>query len=187
VMSDYTKAYDIYSETVLRSDYSSLPAIQQEKWTLFGAYLWVAVNILHPDKTLSFKWNGELSGNIDIQKIWQSMPGLGRDKEGYNISLIIAQLLYFIVQKDEEQYLLRKKLLMRYVKRNIPDESNQRTLYFVEMLRRSGREKDDAMYQKLITIPQTPEQFIEGLEVVPYETLWNEILKKHKRKKMQSI
>ncbi|MES2764916.1 MAG: hypothetical protein V4642_03555 [Bacteroidota bacterium] len=176
--NNFEKAYEAYEAVVKHENHDILPDILREKWMIFGAYLWVAFH-LPGENSVQLREN--LLKTTDLRRIWQNTDAIGKEKAGLNAALQIARLFCCIVENDKRQYIQRLKLLKQYTKRNFTDDTHHRLLLFVKLLRAPGEdhEEDMSIYNELQENPLTMEQFIEGMEVLPYEMLWQRVLKVH--------
>ncbi|HYF03321.1 MAG TPA: hypothetical protein VEC36_08085, partial [Patescibacteria group bacterium] len=105
----------------------------------------------------------------------KNMPELEKSKAGYIIPLLLAQLLYFNKQEEKKQYKARLRMLKQLAKKSLADSLQGRTTHFLQMIRTTDNREE--LLQQLSELPKTTQQFSEGVEVLPYETLWPHIIR----------
>jgi len=144
----------------------------KERWQLFTAYLYF-VKPAYP----------VLEG-FNYQKFITSITEYSKDKQGFNVAILILQFLYFLKKGDTEGLLYRIESLKKYILTHLKDSFSLRSKLFLKLLmltvtedynEESCRIKGAKHYQKLIETP-TPGDAYAEIEIVPYEHLWELIL-----------
>lgn len=169
----YDVAARIYNEVSNNPFFQKIRKTAQETWQLYRAYL----QFMHPVMASSRQFN--------YHTFVSSVPEFSKDKQGFNIAILILQFLHYLKNKEIEQLLYRIESLKKYSGRHLKDNFSTRSQLFFKMLmlvvkedlhpekcRRKGR----ALADKLAATPTPGDAFAE-IEVIPYEHLWDEILR----------
>lgn len=154
----------------------SLPKIQEsakQRWELLYAY----TMLMQPPSTPA---PTQRSGRVPISEL--TIPEYSRDKSGYNVFIIIYQLLDNLRAKRLDEVLLRLESLRKYQQRHLKDSSLLRSRTFIRLLlllpdnEFSAEQvvKHTRVVTQLETLHSAP--FVtEGsteIEIIPYEHLW---------------
>ncbi|MBC5774937.1 hypothetical protein H8S95_12745 [Pontibacter sp. KCTC 32443] len=143
-----------------------------ERWQLYTAYLY----FLEPKSPV-------LEG-FNYQNFVTSVNEYSKDKQGFNVAILILQFMYFLKKGDTEGLLYRIESLKKYILTHLKDTFSLRSKLFLKLLMLTVTEDYDAAscrikgakhYQKLIETP-TPGDAYAEIEIVPYEHLWELIL-----------
>ena len=117
------------------------------------------------------------------------MPIFSKDKTGYNLSIIIAQIVLLVKLNDFDKVMDKFDSLKSYAQRYINKKRNPRSFYFVKMLLLMVKydfdyEKTKRIAEKFfIKINQSKignQGLLEYLEVIPYDILWQDLMEKLK-------
>ncbi|WBO83357.1 hypothetical protein [Hymenobacter yonginensis] len=142
--------------------------VAQQRWDLYMAYLQFVRPELSPLRMRNFT------------TFVQTVPDHSRDKQGYNVAVLILQFLHFLRQRDLENILTRLESLRKYQQRYLRETGNVRSQLFFRLLAIvvkeefnpvTSRKKGEAILKKLQSSPPPGEAFAE-IEIVPYEQLW---------------
>jgi hypothetical protein len=120
-----------------------------------------------------------------LYKTLNEIPLYSSDKRGANISILIIQILFFLKNRKYDSILDRKDALQqysyRYLRRNDTFRSNVFIRLIIQMCRADFNPIRTRTYtHKLVEqLESKPLELAEqpiGLEIIPYETLWEIIL-----------
>lgn len=175
----YAEARDLINE-VLKDNpgFLKFPEDRIEKWKIFDAYLNFISPVEDSDGKHEFK----------LMKFLNEVPQLSKDKAGYNITIITAQLLFLLEQNQYLKIIDKIDSLKQYANRYMKDK-NQRSYYFIKMILSLGTyDFDQKLVQrrvhqyflKLKAAKNIYKGTVESLEVVPFEQLWSVVLQKLK-------
>ena len=168
----YDKATKLYSETMRNSFYKKISRTAQERWSLYGTYLY----FVNP--------SDELLKHFNYRRLISSVPEHSKDKQGFNVAILILQYMYFLRSQDTDALLFRIESLKKYADRHLSHPLSQRNLLFFKLLTilvkedldyASAKKKGDPLLQKLTTTPVPGDAYAE-IEIIPYEQLWTLIL-----------
>jgi hypothetical protein len=158
----------------------SLPKIREtarERWELLYAYTMLMQPPMTPAPT-------RRSIKVPISEL--TIPEYSRDKSGYNVFILIYQVLEFLRTQRVDEVLLRLESLRKYQQRHLKDSSLLRSRTFIRLLLllpdnqfsaeqvlRSARVA--TQLEVLRNAPFVTEGSTE-VEIIPYEHLWERIV-----------
>ncbi|WP_073854956.1 hypothetical protein [Pontibacter flavimaris] len=171
----YTRNY-LLVETLLHKVFNNPSFKKQqgaakERWTLYQAYF-----LLLNSTVANF--------NNSINPFLLSLPEYSKDKQGFNVAILILQFIHYLQKKDTEALLYRIESLKKYILTHLKETFSLRSKTFLKLLiltvtedydAKSSRTKGQKLYQKLVEAPTPGDAFAE-IEIVPYEHLWDHIL-----------
>lgn len=142
--------------------------VAQQRWDLYEIYL----QFLRPESSPVRMRNFAL--------FIQTVPEHSRDKQGYNVAVLILQFLYCLRKRDLEGLLVRLEGLRKYQQRHLREAGAIRSQLFFRMLAitvksdfdlQLSTERVAPLLKRLEAAPPPGEAFSE-IEIVPYEDLW---------------
>ncbi|MBK0403329.1 hypothetical protein I5M27_10055 [Adhaeribacter sp. BT258] len=170
---NYNEATKLIEEVYNNPFFQKINRAAQERWQLYRAYLY----FIFPD--------GHLKRQFSYQSFVIAVPEYSKDKQGFNVAILILQYLHYLKSKEVEALLYRIESLKKYSGRHLKDNFSLRTQYFFKLLmlvvkedldpvkvRRKGR----ALADKLADTPAPGDAYAE-IEIIPYEALWEQILR----------
>jgi hypothetical protein len=140
----------------------------QERWDLYEVYLQFVRPEASPLRVRNF--------NLFIQTV----PTHSRDKQGYNIAVLILQFLHYLKQRDIEGLLTRLEGLRKYQQRHLRGAGTLRSQLLFRMLALTvkcnfdpaqSEQQAAPLLEQLQAAPPPGEAFSE-IEILPYEDLW---------------
>ena len=170
---NYNEATKLIEEAYNNPFFQKINKAAQERWQLYRAYLY----FIFPD--------GHAKRQFSYQSFIMAVPEYSKDKQGFNVAILILQYLHYLKSKEVEALLYRIESLKKYSGRHLKDNFSLRTQYFFKLLmlvvkedldpnrvRRKGR----ALADKLADTPAPGDAYAE-IEIIPYEALWEQILR----------
>lgn len=154
------------------TNFNTISNDAKERWQLYTAYLY----FIDPKAPVLKDFN--------YQSFINSITEYSKDKQGFNVAILILQFMYFLKKGDSEGLLYRIESLKKYILTHLKDTFSLRSKLFLKLLMLTVTEDFDAAscrikgakhYQKLIETP-TPGDAYAEIEIVPYEHLWELIL-----------
>ncbi|MFI5218093.1 MAG: hypothetical protein ACHQNT_01305 [Bacteroidia bacterium] len=174
---NYEEAQKVFNDAVKHPKFSNYSSERLEKWKIFEAYL----SYILPESIKRKRFN--------ISRFLNEVPIFSKDKRGYNLSIIIAQIALLIKMGDFDKVMDKFDSLKSYAGRHVNRIRNPRSFYFVKMLLTLVRydfdpektgEISHKFYEKLKASKIKSQGEIETLEVIPYDILWANLLDKLK-------
>lgn len=187
----YDDAYALYEKISPRLDKKHIQTL--EMWRIYQLYLYFLVKtgkITHPEAK-------EKVGKVKINRLLNDITLFSKDKRGMNISLLIIQILFALVDKNYDQTVERIDAIEKYCSRYLNQHDTYRSNCFIKMLlalplasfHREGVIRKTERYHKMLTsVPLEAARQAHEIEIIPYEALWEMTvstldLKLHKFKK----
>ena len=112
------------------------------------------------------------------------VPEYSKDKQGFNVTILILQYLYFLKRKDTDSLLHRIEAMRKYAGTHLKDNFSDRTKSLFKLLMlvvkedfraTQCRKKGRYLYEKLQTISPPGDAYAE-IEIIPFEHIWEIIL-----------
>ncbi len=172
---NYSEAKTLFSEAQTVIKQKKFSKDRQEHWKIFEAFL----SYILPARRGRKKFN--------VHKFVNEVPVFSRDKIGYNFSIIVAQLILLVKEGDFDRVMDRYESLKSYARRYIKKDRSPRSYYFVKMLLAMIKYDFDPVkteaiaakhFEKLRQSRIGNQGELETLEVIPYDVLWPDLLKK---------
>lgn len=142
-----------------------------ERWELLEAY----TEFVQPIDKLPVRRRAQLAVFAAL-----TVPEYSRDKRGYNVAILVLQLLHYLRQRLLEPVLTRLERLRKYQQRHLRDAATLRSRTFLRLLLLLPEaEFNPELLQArgkplLATLQQAPLVGEAGAEteIIPYEALW---------------
>jgi hypothetical protein len=168
------EAIRIFNEVTSDAAFKKYPEERIECWKIFEAML----NYMAPPGKLR---------KFNIPKFLNEVPLLSRDKAGYNLAIIVAQICLLVKQGDLDKVMNKYESLKSYLRRYLSPGDNPRSHHFIRLLlllirsdfntarcRKSGH----SLYSYLHAGAASGQQALDTLEVIPYDILWMDLLER---------
>lgn len=174
----YSQLINVYNRVTRQDSFKYQTQKRKETWRTYRAYIYF----------LSQVNKVPISDEIDnfkIRKFLNDVPTFAMDKAGYNIPVLVAQILILINTKKYEQISDHIEAIEKYSSRYLRKENNFRSNCFIKMLlqipkrqyHRKAVERHAMPYlKKLKSVPLNKANQSFEIEIIPYEHLWEYIL-----------
>ncbi len=181
-MKKYQKAFNIFSK--ISTNYGFQSAYNQtiETWKVYEAYL----NFFIENGNITPNQNQlETGKKFRINKFLNEVPIYSKDKRGYNIPILIIQVLFFLQQKKYDRIIDKVEALNAYCYRHLKKDDTFRSNCFIKMLlllpkcdfhRIAVERKSKVLRAKLESVPLEIARQSAEIEIVPYEDLWEIVM-----------
>jgi len=172
---------NIYNEIKAVRRYKTLSSVMRNRIEL----LWLhgcIYNALKAGQTDGV----QLLKDIRLARYLNSIPELYVDKKGMNVSIIIIQLLYYIILKDLDKLDSRFEAIEKYLTRYMKSDPLYRSYSFIRMLLQVPKQNFHPVavqrHAKKYIANLEAISFLEShhpieIEVMEYEVLWEELLR----------
>jgi hypothetical protein len=173
--ANYTDAIHVFDEVTRHSRFQYLAPEKQEAWKIYEAYL----NYLVPGQIKS--------RDFKLMKFLNDVPIFSKDKAGFYPAILIAQVLFLIDKRDEDQLEKTIESLRIYSSRHLSAKTAPRSTIFIKMLRQLAYYQYDhkkvkarakPLFEKLKTIEIAKQDETDAVEVIPYENTWEILIKR---------
>jgi hypothetical protein len=180
---NFINALAIFNRAVKHSKFKKLKMETKEKWRVFEVYLNYfiemetdQIKVLRAQSKRTFKIDRFLNDPILYPK----------EHRPFSIHLVIAQFLYLL---DKNSFPLATEKVQRlriYATKQLNKVDHHRTIMFIRLLQQLAKAnyqvaelgRTNKYYEGLVQRPFFYRGLLHELEIVPYETLWNHILKR---------
>ena len=181
-LGDFKAACETISEIQTQNNLSKLPAPFSEPWYIYEAFIHFLIKTKKIDsdsiKDIPLR-------SFRLSRFMNEVSHFSKDKKGYNITINILQALFLIADKKYDAATDKFHALKQYSYRYLRKPEFIRPRTFINMLQSipSGHfhkklvEQRSAKHRKVLE--DNPMDYSEkslGLEIVPYEQLWQEVL-----------
>ena len=176
---DYTKAYEVWTRSVAHPGFRHLYPSAREPWYIIEAfihYIFQAGKIRQTCPELE---------RFRLTRFLNEVPLFAKDKRGYNIPILIIQVLFLLRQGSHDAVIERLDAISRYIIRHFHQGEHFRTNCFIKMLnqlpksffRRKELERRTANhFRQLQNLPLVMAREAHEIEIIPYEDLWELVL-----------
>ncbi|KUG06638.1 hypothetical protein [Solirubrum puertoriconensis] len=169
---DYVRAGELLRRMQQNPFVTKIPLPAQQRWELMQAYLF----FVRPEEARLRP--------LHFAQLVQRIPDHSRDKQGYNVAILILQFLHYLREGNQEALLARLEGLRKYEKAHLREASTLRSRLMFRLLQLTVKEdfdpeacekKGQALLARLRDTPPPGEAFAE-IEIIPYENLWSQTL-----------
>lgn len=178
----YEDAYKVFLSAVEHKRFKYLPQYVRELWEIYRAYLHLMIDA----GQLTSMDNDRNFTPFRLNRFLNSIPIYAKDKRGMNIAVLIVQILFYIQKGKEDECIDRIETIKKYCARHLAEAENIRSYHFIhllltiaeagfrpELIQEKAAPHWHALQQTSISFSQ---QF-HKVEIIPYETLWEMMLK----------
>lgn len=170
-----------YFSAIENKTFKKTPISVRLNWKIYGAYihLFIQKGLIDPsgyeDKLKTFK----------LSKFLNDVPDASKDKKGANIQILIIQVIFLLREDKIDQAINRIQVLHQYSGKYLTKDYSYRSKIFIKMLivlirnqmHRAAVIRKSAKYLKLLKEnPIEKSKQSIGVEVVPFEDLWELII-----------
>ena len=168
--SAYQQARLLLTQATESLAFSKLREAARQRWELYEVYLDFVLPPMNPTP----------AQRRQNEQLLLTLPEYSRDKRGYNIAIIVLQLLHFLRRQNLEEVLVRTERLRKYRLRHLRETPTERTRLFLRLLDLAVEcgfqvgpllAQAQPWLQKLRDAPMPGAAFAE-IEIIPYENLW---------------
>ncbi len=174
---NFTRALQLFYEVTEHPKFAQQNPERLEKWKIFEAYLNYVLPSQLPKR------------NFNLFKFLNEVHIYSKDKKGFNFAILVAEILLFIETGNTDKLIDKEDAFKVYVSRYVSRKTNVRSYYFAKLMMvlfkyHFAAEKSEQIGQKffdrLTKITPSYSGELEGIEVIPYDTLWKLVVKKLK-------
>lgn len=186
--SDRALAYSIYNDGAKESRSRFMNKPVKESWAIIGAYCQFLLQLYDEyDHYSSY----ETLNKFRLYKFLNEVPIYSKDKSGYNVSLLIIQYIFSLLNGDYESIIQKIDSLKVYRSRYLKDDIFKRPYTFIGMLLKVEKEGFNISRIKRVCAkdynaivknrtgggPDSENWPVHEWEIIPFERLWVYILK----------
>ena len=185
---DLRKLFELSYE-VLSNGYLTEDPYFHEQWKIREAFLHF---LIRADKIQLTEAEKKSLKPFVIGKFLNSVPFHSKDKSGQNITIIIIQILFLLIDKKYDKIIDRIDALIQYSYRYLKNDDTFRSNCFIKMLLKMiaadfhpvrTRTYTADLQKKLEKSSLVTDEKSSQVEIIPYDYLWEvvmELLEKYK-------
>lgn len=175
---NYEVAYSTYLEAIGNERFEFLPDNVKELWKIYAAYLYFLMRI----NKIAPKGKNDPILKFRISKLLNETPLFAKDKRGMNISILVIQILIYIIEKKYDTVINCTESISQYCYRYFQKKDTQRGNIFIKMLLQIPQNdfnaeritvKSKKYWEKLVALPLALANQSHEIEIIPFEDLWN--------------
>lgn len=167
--------------------------LQNEYWNVIEAYVNFLIRMDKIDPNL--ETSGRKLRPFSLARFLNDVPKFSKDKRGLNISILIIQFLFLLMDRKFSKLIDRLDAIKQYSYRYLKNDETYRANLFIKMLLKvadagfhpvAAQRYTKEMHAKLLSSTPSANFQSAEIEVIPYEKLWEiviEILEKNKYSK----
>ena len=179
---NFVNALAIYNRATSNTKFKKMSGQEKEKWKIYNIYL---NYIAESQKSENAILQSQRKSTFRLSRFLNDPLLFPKDQRIFTVLLVIAQILFFIEKKGYNAVSERIERLKNYANRQLKKEVYYRVIQFIRLLQQLEKadfkvenlSNVDKYYDRLIETPFAYRGLISELEVIPYEKLWNYILK----------
>ncbi|HHJ49432.1 MAG TPA: hypothetical protein ENJ88_00820 [Phaeodactylibacter sp.] len=176
---DYQQALELFLYTYHSKDYKRHEYMLSEKWNLLRAYLYFFYKQGLIDISHLKEMERRIFEKFSLSRFLNEMPLSEKDKRGYNISLLVIQMLILMQQGKIGKIIDKVEALGAYATVHLRRNQTYRSNCFIRMIVRAANrgfnkrvlEKDKYIIDLLEKMSSYPQKNPE-VEIIPYEHQW---------------
>jgi hypothetical protein len=170
----YEQGAEIIKETMSEPKFPHIAPHMQDKWKIYLAYN-EAIK-----KLAGGNWESAFKENFKFSKFINEIITYSTDKRGYNISIQVVRVIWYLANNDYQSIIKMMDSLRRYELRYLRKNASYRSDVFVKMLIALY----DADFEPMAAIDKThgllklltKVKKVDDMEILPYQDLWQLIL-----------
>jgi hypothetical protein len=171
----YEEAWTLYQSTTQHPGFAKIPAHWKETWKIFEVWLYVL------RRAGQIKSAGALPGQFRWSKFINELPASTKDKRGMNVTVLIAQIVMAMMDKNPDLVRDQIEALSKYCDRYLNRDNNFRSNCFfrmvVEMEKQGFRKRETikATKKRLADMSSSPIDITDqshDVEILPLEDIW---------------
>jgi hypothetical protein len=179
---NYTAAFGIMDSVFDSKYFEKLPEDTKDQWKLYNAY----IHLVH---------SGSYYLKNNYANILESVPEYHKDKEGFNVAVLILQFIYFVEQREIDNLVERRDELKKYMANHFKENFSYRSRTFYKLINIVAENElnfKQVQLKSRYLVKKLSENQIVGnayteLEIVPYEHLWEMLYNKLKYHEVRSF
>lgn len=181
LQQNYDRMYEICSKVVSHKKLKSF-TVEEEQWYIREAYVQFLVRM---GKVSPMTVAVQQTRPFVLSRFLNSVPFHSKDKQGQNISIIVVQILFLILDRKYNAVIDKMEGLNQYNYRHLKNDETFRSNCFIKMLLlmvkadfhpvRTVTYTSD-LHKKLLSKKFVSNENSAHIEIIPYDQLWNVVL-----------
>ena len=188
----YQKVYNLILDVTSNKTYKNY-LLQNEYWKVIEAYIQFLIRMDKVDPNI--EGTNKKLRPFSLARFLNDVPKFSKDKRGLNISILIIQFLFLLLDRKYSKLIDRLDAIKQYSYRYLKNDETYRANLFIKMLLKvadadfhpiAAKRYTKDMHTKLLDSNPSANFQSTEIEVIPYEKLWEivlELLEKNKKGK----
>ena len=172
----------IFNRARSNPKFKKLDTESKEKWNIYEVYL----NYFIDQTDQSEELKAQSKKNFRLSRFLNDPILFPKEQRIFTIHLVIAQVLFLLDKKVFQDAGERIDRLKSYATKQLDHEEHYRVTQFIRLLQQLSKAEfkiptmtgTEKYYNRLVDHPFFYRGLINELEILPFEKLWNHILKK---------
>ncbi|MBK7441301.1 MAG: hypothetical protein WAT43_07610 [Chitinophagales bacterium] len=186
---NYINAAGIFIKVINHPRFVYTSDERKEKWKIFESYINYIFETENLDRDLLA--SDPTKRKFRLLKFLNEVPNFSKDKKGYNVSILVVQIIYMLEKGEYTGIINRSEALNVYCSRYLRKDDSYRSSCFLKMLLTMVKEdfvydRTKQMAQKYLRKMQEGDpsgnNMVNEWEIIPYEILWEKVLNRLKHK-----
>jgi hypothetical protein len=186
----FHEAESVYNQVMANPRFVFQPEHKKEHWKLLDLYLQFALSLN------SNASNSTQTVSLDVNKFLRNVPLYTKDKKGFNVAILILHIIILLENNEFGEIIGRMDALRTYRTRYLRSSSNKQSSLFFRMLQimetnnfsyELTKQKSQKYFERMKSTSAEYNEIQDGLQVLPFDWLWNKILEMLKQKEEQKI
>ncbi len=182
---NHINAIAILTRALANTKFKRLNHEDREKWKIYEVYMNYVIEVFGEENPILRRQNRRI---FKVSKFLNDPIMYPKEMRIFTIFLIIAQVLFLLEQKQYNQASELIDRLKNYANRQLKKEDYYRLIAFIRLLQQLAKAdykfseitSTEKYVARLHEMPFSYRGLISELEVIPYELLWQIILKRTK-------
>jgi len=173
----YHSLSTIFEKATQHPAYKHQTTKRHERFRIFQAFIYY-LSLLDRVKL-------GVTKDFRLQRFLNELPIHSQDKRGYNVTVLMIQILILIQSKQHDKLTDRIEAIEKYTSRYLRNDENFRSNCFIKMLLQVPKRNFHKVavlrhakpyIEKLATVPLLKSKQSYEIEIIPYEHLWEYVL-----------
>ncbi len=183
----YLLAAQVFQSVLQQSSFRQLSNLKKEKWKTIQAYLHYVYKFYKQKEIRDLIQNSKIT--FKLSEYADDRPPFSKERRSLNINILASQIMFYIERLDWDGVKDCIKALEPYCRRYPKKDINFRSECFISMQMQMAKEdfrfyqtrkSTEKLYQDMVQTPRTYNGVNKGLEIIPYELIWQRIMEKLK-------
>lgn len=157
--------------------------LQNEYWNVIEAYVQFLIRMNKIDP--SMETSSRTLRPFSLSRFLNDVPKFSKDKRGINISILIIQFIFLLLDRKYTKLIDRLDAIKQYSYRYLKNDETYRANLFIKMLLKvadadfhpiAAKRYTKEMHLKLLDSNPSANFQSTEIEVIPYEKLWEIVL-----------
>ena len=179
----FINALAIHEMVTNNNKFRKMGSMEREKWSVYEVYL---EYVFQASGNTSMSMQAKKKRSRSAQRNMAEMPSFNKEQRIFVVHYMVAQIMFALDKGNYQEASEKIDRMKSFALRQLKKEDYYRTIQFLRLLQQlakadfqvEGLSNVEKYYHRLIETPFFYRGVLHELEVLPYEVLWNLILKR---------